>query len=54
MADSFFDTDVLLYVASAEPAKASRAEALIGLGGTINAQVLNEAANVARRTMRLS
>jgi predicted nucleic acid-binding protein len=54
MPGSFFDTNVLLYVASADPARADRAEALIGEGGTISIQVLNEFANVARRKMRLS
>jgi predicted nucleic acid-binding protein len=54
MPDSFFDTSVLLYVASADRAKADRAEKLIGEGGTISVQVLNEITNVARRKMRLS
>jgi predicted nucleic acid-binding protein len=51
---SFFDTDVLIYVASADPAKADRAEQLIAEGGVISVQVLNEIANVARRKMGLS
>ena len=54
MPGSFFDTNVLLYVASADVPKADRAEKLIGEGGTISVQVLNEIANVARRKMRLS
>jgi predicted nucleic acid-binding protein len=54
MPGSFFDTNVLLYVASGDPAKADRAEELIGAGGTISVQVLNEIANVARRKMGLS
>jgi predicted nucleic acid-binding protein len=54
MPGSFFDTNVLLYVASADPAKADRAEKLIGDGGTISVQVLNEIANVARRKMGMS
>jgi predicted nucleic acid-binding protein len=44
----------LLYVASGDPAKASRAEKLIGAGGMISVQVLNELANVARRKMGMS
>ena len=47
MPDNFFDTNVLLYVASADFAKAERAEELIGTGGTISVQVLNEITNVA-------
>lgn len=54
MPGSFFDTNVLLYVASEDPAKADRAESLIRGGGTISIQVLNEIANVARRKMGLS
>jgi predicted nucleic acid-binding protein len=54
MPGNFFDTNVLLYVASGDPAKADRAEKLIGVGGMISVQVLNEIANVARRKMGLS
>lgn len=51
---SFFDTNVLVYIASGDAAKAGRAEALVGEGGVISVQVLNELANVARRKMRMS
>lgn len=54
MPGSFFDSNVLLYAISTDPAKAARAEELIEQGGTISTQVLNEIANVARRKMRLS
>lgn len=54
MPGSFFDTNVLMYVASGDPAKADLAEKLIGDGGTISVQVLNEITNVARRKMRMS
>ena len=54
MPGNFFDTNVLLYLASGDPAKAGRAEELVGDGGTINVQVLNEIANVARRKMGMS
>jgi len=54
MPGSFFDTNVLLYVASGNPAKADRVERLIGAGGIISVQVLNEIANVARRKMGIS
>jgi predicted nucleic acid-binding protein len=54
MPASFFDTNVLLYLAASDPAKANRAEAAVALGGAISVQVLNELANVARRKMRLS
>ncbi len=54
MPGDFFDTNVLIYVASGNPAKANRAERLIAGGGAISVQVLNELANVARRKMQLS
>jgi predicted nucleic acid-binding protein len=54
MADRFLDTNVLLYLASGDAAKAAKTESLLVEGGTISVQVLNEIANVARRRMRLS
>jgi len=54
MPGSFFDTNVLVYIASDDQVKADRAESLIGGGGAISVQVLNELANVARRKMRMS
>lgn len=54
MPGSFFDTNVLVYVASGDSAKAQKAEQIIGVGGAISVQVLNELANVARRKMRMS
>lgn len=55
MPGSFIDTNVLVYLASGDPAKADRAESIVASGeGTISVQVLNEFTNVARRKMRLS
>ena len=54
MPGNFFDSNVLLYVASGDPAKADQAERLIGEGGIISVQVLNEITNVARRKMGMS
>lgn len=51
MPGSFFDSNVLLYTASGDETKADRAEKILAGGGTINVQVLNEIANVARRKM---
>jgi predicted nucleic acid-binding protein len=53
MPGKFFDANVLLYVASDDPEKADEAERIIGSGGAISVQVLNEIANVARRKMRM-
>jgi predicted nucleic acid-binding protein len=54
MRGRFFDTNVLLYVASSDAAKADRAQELIGEGGMISVQVLNEITNVARRKTAMS
>ncbi len=54
MPGSFFDTNVLVYLASGDPAKADRAEEIVGRGGVVSVQVLNELANVARRKMHLA
>lgn len=54
MADkAFLDTNVLLYLLSADLHKAERAEELVGQGGWISVQVLNEFASVASRKHRL-
>ncbi|MFC3206320.1 PIN domain-containing protein [Aquamicrobium soli] len=50
----FFDTNVLLYLASGDEEKAGRVERLLAEGGAISVQVLSELANVARRKMHLS
>jgi predicted nucleic acid-binding protein len=54
MPASFLDTNVLVYLASGDTAKADRAEAALAAGGAISVQVLNELTNVARRKMRMS
>jgi predicted nucleic acid-binding protein len=54
MPGSFFDTNIILYLAGADAAKADKAESLIAGGGVISVQVLNEIANVARRKMQMS
>jgi predicted nucleic acid-binding protein len=51
---AFFDTNVLVTIASGDAAKADRAEAIVAAGGAISVQVLNELASVARRKMRMS
>ena len=53
-AETFFDTNVLLYLLSGEAGRADRAEALLAAGGVISVQVLNEFASVASRKLGLS
>ena len=52
--ETFFDTNVLLYLLSEDAAKADRAEELIANGGVISVQVLNEVAVVASRKVGMS
>ncbi|WP_294336152.1 PIN domain-containing protein [uncultured Sphingomonas sp.] len=53
MRGDFFDTDILVYTASADDLRFERAEALLSGGGAISVQMLNEFTNVARRKMAL-
>ncbi|NDW00465.1 PIN domain-containing protein [Salipiger sp. PrR002] len=53
MAQSFFDTNVILYLLGEGP-KADRAEALLAQGGVISVQVLNEALVNCRRKAKMS
>jgi len=52
--DVFLDTDVVLYLLSADTVKADRAEELLAIGGLISVQVLNEFAAVASRKLKMS
>jgi predicted nucleic acid-binding protein len=54
MSGSFFDSNVLLYLASGAPDRAGRAQRLVDGGGTISVQVLNEIASVSRRKVRMT
>lgn len=54
VARRFLDTNILLYLASQDSAKAFLAEQLLRDGGSISVQVLNEIANFARRKMGMS
>lgn len=53
-AEAFFDSNVLLYLLSADTAKANQAETMLAGGGTISVQVLNEFASVATRKFKMS
>ena len=52
--EDFFDTNVVLYLLSADTDKADRAEELLAIGGTISVQVLNEFVAVASRKLHMS
>jgi predicted nucleic acid-binding protein len=49
--DRFFDTNILIYAFAAGDRRSVRAEALLGEGGVIGVQVLNEFTNVMRRKL---
>jgi predicted nucleic acid-binding protein len=53
-AKPFFDTNVLLYLLSADTRKADQAENLLTGGGIISVQVLNEFAAVASHKLGMS
>lgn len=53
MSAAFFDTNVLLYLLSADEEKADRAEKLLMTGGVVSVQVLNEFASVATRKVAM-
>lgn len=48
----FFDTHVLVYIASADPQRSTRAGALLREGGIVSVQVLNELVSVLRKKFR--
>jgi predicted nucleic acid-binding protein len=50
----FIDTNVLLYLLSPHQGKADLAEQILGAGGMISVQVLNEFTNIARRKLSMS
>lgn len=52
--ETFFDSNVLIYLSDSESGKAEPTEDLLADGGVISVQVLNEFANVALRKVRLS
>ena len=53
-AEAFLDTNVLLYLLSADDRKADRAEDVIAAGGVVSVQVLNEFASVATRKLGMT
>jgi predicted nucleic acid-binding protein len=54
MPGSFFDSNVLLYIAGPPSPKADAASSVLRGRGMISVQVLNEVASVARGKMKLS
>ena len=54
MAKPFIDSNVVLYLFSSDTLKADRAESLLQSGGLISVQVLNEAASVCLRKLKMT
>jgi len=52
--DVFFDTNVIIYLASRDDEKAARSAQLLRLGGTVSVQVLNEFARASIGKQKLS
>ncbi|MDO8292307.1 MAG: PIN domain-containing protein [Gallionella sp.] len=53
MALSFLDSNIILYLLSADVVKADKAEAIVAGGGVISVQVLNEVTSVCRRKLKM-
>lgn len=49
----FLDSNIILYLLSADAAKADKAEAIVASGGIISVQVLNEVTSVCRRKLNM-
>ena len=49
----FFDSNVLIYAMVSGESRSERAQQLVGQGGAISVQVLNEFVAIARRKMRM-
>jgi predicted nucleic acid-binding protein len=49
----FIDSNVVLYLLSADPSKANQAEAILQAGGSVSVQVLNEVASVCLRKLKM-
>lgn len=52
--ETFFDSNVLIYLTDEASGKAGRTEDLLAVGGIVSVQVLNEFVSVARRKVGLS
>lgn len=53
MSGSFFDTNCLLYLGTADARKADRIAELLDFKGAISVQVLNEIVNVSKKKLKL-
>jgi predicted nucleic acid-binding protein len=53
VADAFLDTNILIYLLSADASKADRAGELLERGGIVSVQVLNEFTAVAIRKLHM-
>jgi predicted nucleic acid-binding protein len=49
----FIDSNIILYLLSADTAKADQTEAIIAAGGIISVQVLNEVTSVCQRKLKM-
>ena len=53
MSGVFLDTNIVLYLLSADERKANITEAILAKGGTVSVQVLNEAVSVCIRKLKM-
>jgi predicted nucleic acid-binding protein len=50
---AFFDSNVIIYLATHDSRKATRAEEVLEPGGVVSVQILNEVADVTRRKFKM-
>lgn len=53
MSRSFIDSNIILYLLSADTVKADKTEAIVATGGIISVQVLNEVTSVCQRKLKM-
>ncbi|MDO9053533.1 MAG: PIN domain-containing protein [Gallionella sp.] len=53
MSLSFLDSNIILYLLSADIVKADKAEAIVACGGVVSVQVLNEITSVCQRKLKM-
>jgi len=54
MSAVFIDSNIILYLLSGDPVKADRVENILGKGGIISVQVLNEVTSVCSRKLKMT
>lgn len=54
MSAPFLDSNIILYLLSADSGKADKAEVIVASGGVVSVQVFNEVTSVCQRKLKMS